>query len=388
MRTKLIFIILLTAMAVSDRIVTAKSISDSKDYVIAKLVDLKGKTLKIPVGKRLFFKEGARLINGVVIGNATSIGGSRNKIFHNVRIMGSWNVPNISTLMFVDIEKDNSLVNVFALTNKNVKNVVTINLGDYWITVSKAWEYSIKVVDNTEIILNGTIRLRPNGFKGCKMLNLSGNNIYLHGKGSIVGDSKSHLGEDGEWGMGVNVSEGNNIRISDITIKNCWGDCIYIGGKTTNVCVKKCILDGSRRQGISITSAGKVYVEDCTIKNIKGTRPEYAIDVEPNENCCVDYVLIKNVKSIDCNGGFMSWHPARNSSIGMIEVLNCSVSGKVEHYDYSFERTNKVVMRNNRGVGKKIRLSTLNDVVLENNSIDGQRLSQYMMNGCKRIIEK
>lgn len=189
-------------------------------------------------------------------------------------------------------------------------------------------------------------------------------------------------------GMGVNVSGGNNIKICDITIRNCWGDCIYIGGKATYVNIRKCMLDGSRRQGISITSAGKVYVEDCTIKNIKGTRPEYAIDVEPNANCIVDYVLIKNVKAIDCNGGFMSWHPEKNSSIGTIEILNCSVSGNVEYYDYSFERTNKIVMKNNRGIGKKIRLSKLNEAILENNSIEGQWFSTYIMNGCKKVKKK
>ncbi len=355
------------------------------DYVISKPVDLKGSTLKIPDGRRLVFKNGARLTNGIVIGNATSIGGSLNNIFNNVQIKGLWNVPDISTSMFGDIKKENSLVNVFALTNKNIKNIVTINSGDYWITIPKAWSHRVQVVSNTEVVLNGTIRLRANSFKGYKMIDIFGHNIYLHGKGAIIGDRNAHCGLDGEWGMGVNVSGGSNIKISDITIKDCWGDCIYIGGKATNINIRNCILDGSRRQGISITSAGKVYVKDCVIKNIKGTRPEYAIDVEPNANSIVDYVLIKRVKAIDCNGGFMSWHPEKNSSIGTIEVLNCSVSGKVEHYGYSFERTNKVVLKNSRGVGKKIRLSKLNEVQLENNSIEGQWLSTYTMYDCKRV---
>lgn len=366
----------------------AKSVESLPDYVISKPVDLKGRILKIPAGRRLYFKNGARLTNGVVTGNATSIGGSLNKIFYNVKITGSWNVPNITTSMFGDINKENSLVNVFALTNKNIRNVVTINPGDYWITIPKAWSHRIQVYSNTEIILNGIIRLRANSFKGYKILDLLGHNIYLHGKGSIVGDKKVHRGTDGEWGMGVNVSGGSNIKISGITIKDCWGDCIYIGGKATNVYVRNCILDGSRRQGVSITSAGKVFIENCSIKNIKGTRPEYAIDVEPNANCAVDYVLIKRVKAINCNGGFMSWHPEKNSGIGTVEILNCSVSGMVEHYDYSFERTNKIIMKNNHGVGKKIRLSKLNDVILENNTIEGEWLSTYKINNCKKVKRK
>ena len=84
----------------------------------------------------------------------------------------------------------------------------------------------------------------------------------------------------------------------------------------------------------------------------------------------------------------MSWHPEKNSHIGTIEILNCSVSGKVEYYDYSFERTDKIVMKNNIGVGKKIRLSKLNEVLLENNSIHGQWLSTYTMSDCKIVKRK
>lgn len=358
------------------------------DYVISSPVDLKGNTLIIPSGRRLFFKKGAQLTNGIIIGNATSIGGSLSNIFNKVQIMGSWRVPHISTAMFGDINKNNSLVNVFALTNKNVKNVVTIDPGEYWIKISEDWKYGILVVDNTEIILNGVIRLRPNDFKGYKVFNISGNNISLHGVGTIIGDSEYHLGVKGEWGMGINIEAGSEIKICDISVKNCWGDCIYIGGKATDVQIRRCLLDGSRRQGISITSAGRVCVEDCMIRNIGGTRPGYAIDVEPNNNCFVDYVLINNVRVLDCNGGFMSWHPEKNSCIGTIEILNCSVSGDIEYYDYSFERTDRIVMKNNRGVSKKIRLSKLNEVFLEKNYIDGQWISTYAVNNCKKVIRK
>lgn len=390
MKLRLLIKALLPVIIISSCSISAfaKSVESLPDYVILKPVDLKGRTLKIPAGRRLYFKNGARLTNGVVTGNATSIGGSLNKIFYNVQITGLWNVPNITTSMFGDMNKDNSLVNVFALTNKNIRNVVTINPENYWITIPKAWSHRIQVVSNTEVVLNGTIILRANSFNGYKMIDIFGHNIHLHGKGSIIGDKKVHRGIDGEWGMGVNVSGGSNIKISGITIKDCWGDCIYIGGKATNVYVRNCILDGSRRQGVSITSAGKVFIENCTIKNIKGARPEYAIDVEPNANCAVDYVLIKRVKAINCNGGFMSWHPEKNSGIGTVEILNCSVSGMVEHYDYSFERTNKIIMKNNHGVGKKIRLSKLNDVILENNTIEGEWLSTYKINNCKKVKRK
>ena len=119
--------------------VFAKTNRNLSDYVISKPIDLKGSTLTIPDVRRLFFKKGTRLTNGIIVGNNTSIGGSRNDIFNNVQITGSWNVSHISTVMFGDMSKNNSLVNVFALTSKNVKNVVMIASGDYWITISEDW---------------------------------------------------------------------------------------------------------------------------------------------------------------------------------------------------------------------------------------------------------
>lgn len=388
MNHKLLFCLLLPVIALNSCSAIAKAHSVNSDYVVSKVIDLKGETFRVPTGKRLYFKDGARLKNGVVVGNSTTIGGSKISIFENVQIKGTWDVPNISTTMFANVDVDNVLKELFSLTSEKIKNVVTIEKGNFWLSIPSAWQCGISVNSNTEVLLDGIIRLRPNDYKGCQIMNITGSNIRIHGKGAIIGDSKTHKGTEGEWGMGINIKGGKNVNVSGVSVLNCWGDCIYIGGNSTNVHIKDCILDGGRRQGISITSAGKVYIEDCLIKNIKGTRPEYAIDVEPNKESTVDYVLIRNVKAIDCNGGFKSWHPAKNSSIGTVEIVNCSVSGNVEYYDYRFERTNKVIMKNNKGVKGKITLSSVNEAVLVNNSIRGQIFSDYRLINCKKVTKK
>ena len=94
------------------------------------------------------------------------------------------------------------------------------------------------------------------------------------------------------------------MDIYDLTIRDCWGDCIYIGTESTNVRINSCTLDHGRRQDISITSAGRVMIENCIISNVRGTAPEYAIDIEPNKNDIIESVIIRNVKSIDCKGAF------------------------------------------------------------------------------------
>ena len=380
--------ILVNALIFSVCTISAQSVHIGRNHIIRNKLDLKGDTLKLPQGTRLYFENGACISNGGLLGSDTSISGNIDKIFNQVQISGTWNVLKISTCMFIDIHRDNALKELFALTSPRVRNQVTIESGDYWLSASSDWQAQVQVNSNTEIILEGTVRLRPNKCKGYKMFNLQGDNIYLYGGGTIIGDREHHLGNEGEWGMGVNISTGSNIQISGLTISDCWGDCIYVGGNVKDVKISRCFLVGGRRQGISITAARRVCIEDCTIRNIAGTAPEYAIDVEPNSSDTVDYVLIKNVKAIDCNGGYMSWHPNKDSYIGTIEIQNCSVLGRVKHYDYSFERTKKVIMKNNQGVEKKIRLIANALVKLENNSIKNQKNSSYLISNCKQVKKK
>ena len=84
----------------------------------------------------------------------------------------------------------------------------------------------------------------------------------------------------------------------------------------------------------------------------------------------------------------MSWHPNKSSRIGTIEIYNCSVLGNVKHHDYSFELAENVIMKNNQGVGKKIRLIANTMVKLENNSIKNQKNSSYLISNCKKVTKK
>ena len=364
------------------------AVAPNSIFIVDRVYNLNREIFELPEGVTLKFCDGGRLQNGTIVGKGTRLKGSSYKVFKDVMIEGTWIVQNISSDLFIDKDRPNTLKELFNLASPEVKNVITITEGEYQVSIDSNNPDALIIPSNTEVIINGYISLLPNELPYYSIVLLSGNNIWLHGKGLIIGDKENHLGTSGEWGMGINIKGGNNIKISETTVKNCWGDCIYIGGGSTNIHIKCCLLDGGRRQGISITSAGKVYVEDCTIKNVKGTLPEYAIDVEPNENQSVEYVQIKDVEAIDCRGGFMSWHPAKNSSIGTVEIVNCSVSGNVGYYDYRFERADKVIMKNNKGVKGKITLSAVNEAVLINNSIKGQIFSDYRLINCEKVIRK
>ena len=215
---------------------------------------------------------------------------------------------------------------------REVRNgTLVVTKGNYLISVKKEGGTCLKIGDNTELIIDGTIKLTPNDFKSYDMIRVVGNHVKIHGKGSLVGDKFTHTGKEGEWGMGIHFRGASNATLSGLTIKDCWGDCIYVGRQSKNIRIKNCRLDNGRRQGISITSADSVFIKDCTISNVSGTNPQYGIDIEPNKNCSVHYVLIENVNVVNCEGGIRATVPnagVGNASIGTVVIRNCQVSAQ------------------------------------------------------------
>lgn len=138
-------------------------------------------------------------------------------------------------------------------------------------------------------------------------LNVS--NIEIIG-GKIVGDRKIHLGTSGEWGHGIRIANSSNVRITNVTVTDCWGDGIYIGASYTeaageanycsNVTIQGCKVDNSRRDGISIISVKNLLIKDCVLSNSNGTLPECGLVFEPNNaDEFVQNVVVENLKTVN-----------------------------------------------------------------------------------------
>lgn len=300
------------------------NILPNKEVVINKDIDLCGKVLPLPKGVTLNFKGGV-FKNGTIIGNKTKIK-CKKQAFEHVVIKGTWNVPKIYSTWFKDLSYINALQNVIALTNRNVKNEVHIAKGNYLVKVDKSGQTCLSVTDNTELVLNGSIRLLPNSFSHYYIINIMGNNVKISGNGIIIGDKHTHTGSTGEWGMGINLKKASNVSISGLTIKDCWGDCIYIGNNSKNVLIEKCTLDHGRRQGISVTSCNQITLRDLKITNVGGTNPEYGIDIEPNKNETVDNVCMLDITISKCKGGIAVYGKANEAKIGTVIIKNCIMS--------------------------------------------------------------
>lgn len=392
---KNIWFFLLLCFLLNDSFCLAQQIGKirNKSIVVSTDVDLRGANIDLPKGFTLEVK-GGRIKNGTLIGNQTKLKCS-GKVFDRVQIKGTWNIPEISTSMFTDLSFDNALKDVLALAHPKVQNIIVIEKGDYQVVAQKNADVCLTVPSNTTLIVNGSIRLRPNAFPRCDIVRAKGNDIIISGNGNIIGDKHTHLGTDGEWGMGIRFHGVTNSSVRGLTIKDCWGDCIYVGGNSKNVTIENCWLDHGRRQGISITKADDVVIRNCKISNVSGTKPEYAIDLEPNANDTVNHITIENVETVACEGGVLATIGKRNvekKNIGQVTIRNCKLSA-LSKYPIRMNCCERVSIENctiNAANEKAaIYSSDISNLVIKGNTINIEKSVAFTLkNTAKKIVGK
>lgn len=337
-------------------------------------IDLGGHKCIVPPYVTITFNGGV-IKNGTLVGNNTKLMG-RKPYFEKVRIIGAWDVPIIKTTIFKDLSYDNSLKDVVALSNPSIENEIIIAEGEYFVSANENNDACIPISSNTKLTADGEIRIKPNNLNSYNIIQVKGNNVVIKGNGVIIGDKHTHTGDTGEWGMGIRLSNAHNILIEGLAIKECWGDCIYVGKKSSNITIKKCKLDHGRRQGISITSASDVYISNCSITNVSGTAPEFAIDVEPNKNDTINKVYINNVIIENCIGGIAATGKAINSKVSRINLLNNHITAKGK-YAVKMVRCENVIIKDNQikqSEGRKVLIcKEIESLQVQHNSLQNDQ---------------
>jgi len=167
-----------------------------------------------------------------------------------------------------------------------------------------------------------SLTMKPNSLENYGILKLANVDDVKIYSPVIVGERDKHIGNKGEWGMGIYLQGSKNIQIIDPEISNCWGDGIYVGrgnnGGCKNVKINSALIDNCRRNGISITDGENIEIRIPIISNTQGTLPMCGIDIEPNDNnATIDNIHIINPITFN------------NSSAGILIYLG-SLSGVVK----------------------------------------------------------
>ena len=166
------------------------------------------------------------------------------------------------------------------------------------------------------------------------------NNVTVTG-GTIKGDRIIHNGNVGENGHVLYMSSVKNIEIQNLTVRDGWGDGIYItewrkdddparpyDKLTIGIKVCNVLADNNRRQGLSVTAAADVLVEYSSFINSNGASVCSGIDLEPNRDLgsnppTYTNFFVSNVTVRDCEIIGNHWHG--------INVYRANYSNTIEH---------------------------------------------------------
>lgn len=213
---------------------------------------------------------------------------------------------------------------------KNYRNVIFPN---FPILIN---ENGLSVYSNSNLFFdkNSKLVLKSNNLSHYEILRIHDvNNVNVY-FANIEGDKLSHTENVGEWGMGISIRGTNNITLYASSVKECWGDGIYLGISPStsnvnnkNVKIIKALIDNNRRNGMSIISAENLTVSKIIVSNTFGTPPMAGIDIEPDSNTDI----IKNLYFTDIisynntNHGFLFVLGnlyGKQSDIGKIRLNN------------------------------------------------------------------
>ena len=330
-------------------------------YVIKGIVDLGGKETQIPQSCTIKFKRNGKLVNGVLKGTVTKLKNPRIGCI-GVVMKGTWHIPIIKDVFFdSQLLSDNQIFdNISQMQSDDVNNRVQLTKSKYRIVLDKKHKVGLSLKSNTELINGSIIAIAGNDLPQYTIISVARNNVIISG-GEIVGDVGSHQyieGTTSQWGFGISINKATNVTVSDIKLSKCTGDGIYIGGgkgkfvgdcseASKNIVIKDVVSDDNRRQGISITYADGVRVENCTFSNTGKTEsvsPGCGMDIEPNEGQSVKNVTVKNCRFLNNNkvldvsiGGYQTEGDKCNVESVLFE--NCFVTGSLSI------RTGSVVLR-------------------------------------------
>ena len=131
-------------------------------------------------------------------------------------------------------------------------------------------------------------------------------NVTMRGYGATlrmhVGDyTNSTLYAHSEWRHAIDISGSTNVTIEGLNLLESGGDGVYlgttgVGGECRNIVIRDVLSARNNRQGVSVISVDGLLLENCTLRDTRGTRPMAGLDIEPNHTTDV----LRNIVVRNC----------------------------------------------------------------------------------------
>lgn len=205
----------------------------------------------------------------------------------------------------------------------------------------------LKMKDNVKVCLNEDTVLKaiPNNATQYAVVKFWGVQNVLFDGGTVEGERNQHTITDpnhpGEWGMGIDIRESSMVRISNVNVRNTWGDGIYIGrtigvnSTNRNIVVENVVCDNNRRQGISLITGENILIENTVLENTHGTPPQFGIDMQP-DNTSIEMlrnIVIRNLTTVNnSGGGIMMANPPNNYFISIANYTSIGEAYPINNF--------------------------------------------------------
>lgn len=191
-----------------------------------------------------------------------------------------------------------------AAASSSSTDTVFVPAGTYMIKADGG-DGGVQVLSKTKLKMDhgAVLQVITNAERGYNCVRTNGVTDAEISGGTICGDRTTHTGTSGEWGHGIGIYDSTDVTISNVTVKNCWGDGVYIGtandnsttAKSRQISLSGVTTDNNRRNGLSVVAADGVTVDGCLFVNTNGTDPQAGIDIETNHWKTGDMMPCENI---------------------------------------------------------------------------------------------
>ena len=335
---------LASGLGKSDNVLTQQMLDSAKEtFVVNKDFRLFGQRLVIPEGVCLRFS-GGTIDDGELCGTNSQIEvQGRGPVFGlDLKISGTWNVPEVHDgwFAFDDTPKavSNQLINnMLAFSNDDspchlffeedrtyyfeLPYKGRANIGEMLPTAvvdgKKKRLYSelinedysflriFTIPSHTHLTINNSLKMLPTNVGAYFIFwEYDKEDVTVDGGGTIAGDNDWHIYGSpftgrayfGEWGHIFKCIRCKDFTFKDITLSDSFGDCIIYSGSyypnepdkrwASNLTMENVKILRARRNGVAVGARHvritKCHFEGCGTKAVNGTRPQCAIDFEPD----------------------------------------------------------------------------------------------------------
>lgn len=266
-----------------------------------------------------------------------------------------WDIPNNRSQ---PVKTTNQLQAAIDYAKDAGFNHIAIPAGHYLIGKygNAIYQRGIELQGSTELVLQPGAILEMatnNKWNYCVIAVTGQSDVWIRG-GTIKGDRATHIytprAGDGKTahdeGHGICLQNGTNrVRVENMTLRDLTGDGALLVTNVSDITFSENQIFNNRRQGISIVGGTRIEISHNEIHHIRGTSPQFGIDIEGAGRIDRD-IVIRNNYFHHNRGGDIVNTSGRNVFIVRNRFEQGEGSQYVDGPIVSWHRTDQVIARN------------------------------------------